>query len=226
MTYSQPMGTLLKQIHFDPWSGLVPAVVQSIDDESVLMLGYMNQEALERTLADERVTFYSRSRQRLWQKGETSGNWLELVEIRVDCDGDALLLRALPHGPTCHTGEERCFDRGAVWPLPAWPPEELGQKPESLGSALAALSDVISQRDKTRPPGSYTAELLERGGPRAAQKVIEEAAETALAAVTDRPRLAAESADLLYHLLVLWKCAQLDSREVARELASRRQDAQ
>ncbi len=226
MNSSEQQGSLPDQVCFDPSSGLVPAVVQSADDDSVLMLGYMNREALERTVADERVTFYSRSRSRLWQKGETSGNWLQLIEVRVDCDGDALLLRAVPHGPTCHKGEETCFESGLVWALPASRSDGSTQISESLGSVLATLLDVISQRDKTRPPGSYTAALLERGSPRAAQKVIEEAAETALAAVVDRPQLAAESADLLYHLLVLWQTTQLDPREVAEELASRRRDAQ
>lgn len=199
------------QVRFSPDTGLVPAVVQNVSDGTVLMLGYMNREALERTRDTGRVTFYSRSRKRLWEKGETSGHTLRLASIALDCDGDALLVRATPIGPTCHTGARSCF---ASTPAPATPGS-------GLGDVLARLGAVIDQRAADRPAGSYTASLLDAGVLRTAQKVVEEAAETALAAAAQPDRLAEESADLLYHLLVLWRAAGLDAQRVADELAGR-----
>ncbi len=199
-------------IRFDPDSGLVPAIVQDAEDGSVLMLGWMNREALEQTLDSGKVTFYSRSRKRLWEKGETSGNTLHLESISADCDSDAVLVRACPQGPACHNGTRSCFDAPGAGPLP---------DRTTLASVLVGLARVIEQRDLERPAGSYTSGLLQAGVLRVAQKVAEEAAETALSAVAEPDRLAEESADLLYHLLVLWRAAGLDSDRVAEELLAR-----
>ncbi len=198
------------EVRFEQASGLVPAIVQDADDGTVLMLGYMNAESLDRTLETRRVTFFSRSRGRLWEKGESSGHTLRLVSLAVDCDGDALLVGAVPAGPTCHTGRRSCFD-----------PEGPSRAPD-LGSALAELGAVIEDRARDRPEGSYTTKLLGSGVGRVAQKVAEEAVETALAAVSEPERLAEESADLLYHLWVLWAAAGLGSGDVAKELRDRR----
>ncbi len=213
MTADRDLDALLAAVRFDPHTGLVPAVVQDAADGRVLMLGWMNREALERTLESGRVTFWSRSRERLWEKGEESGNVLDLVSLASDCDGDALLATARPHGPTCHTGDRSCFDAGPA----------LGEREgTSLGGMLAAVAAVVAERDRIRPADSYTARLLTAGIARIAQKMGEEAVETALAAVGEPDRLAAESADLLYHLLVLWRAAGLEAEEVAAELERRR----
>ena len=246
-------------VDFDPSTGLVPAVVQSVEDGRVLMLAYMDEEALRRTLEHGRVTFWSRSRGELWEKGETSGNWLETVEVRSDCDADALLVRARPRGPACHTGELSCFDAGrsrvpddgdrADDPDGSAPrtgdaataergADRPGRRPRGgdpgdaapspapvLASVLEEVVRVVADRDEERPGGSYTAQLLEAGKPAAARKVGEEALEVVLAALDGeeglRP-LAEESADLLYHLIVLWRSAGLDPDGVGRVLADRR----
>jgi phosphoribosyl-ATP pyrophosphohydrolase/phosphoribosyl-AMP cyclohydrolase len=200
-------------VRFDKSTGLVPAIVQDPADGAVLMLGYMNAEALGQTLDTGWVTFFSRSRQRLWRKGETSGNALRLTSVEVDCDGDALLVRAAPEGPTCHTGRRSCFGE----------PDSLSQgAAPTLGEILNQLGEVIEQRDRDRPSGSYTTSLLNAGSLRLAQKVAEEGVEVALAAVADPSRVASESADLLYHLLVLWQAVGLEASKVAEELAGRR----
>lgn len=201
---------------------LRPAIVQTPEGE-VRMLGYMDAAALRRTLEEGRVTFYSRSRRRLWTKGETSGNWLEALSVRTDCDGDALLVLARAHGPTCHTGAASCFDAGerreaAGGGRPAYPP---GREAD-LGEVVRSLWEVILRRDRERPSDSHTARLLDAGAGRAAQKLGEEAVETALAALEDRDRLVEESADLVYHLLVLWRAAGVTPGDVAGALASRR----
>lgn len=205
-------------VGFPADGGLVPAIVQSVVDGSVLMLGWMNREALDATLENGRVTFYSRSREELWEKGATSGNWLELRSIRTDCDRDALLVEARPHGPTCHTGRKSCFGD----------PEGESAEPVGvgeLGGVLDALARRIDERAIERPAGSYTVSLLDAGLERVAQKVGEEAVETVLAALGDGEpeagRLKEESADLLYHLLVLWRAAGLDAADVAAELRRR-----
>lgn len=227
-------------VAFDPRTGLVPAIVQAPDGR-VLMLAWMDREALGRTLAGGRVTFRSRSRDRLWEKGETSGNWLEALAVRADCDRDALLVTARPHGPTCHTGAPTCFEAGEALPGadasseatatstrdPEGEPRRSGSDAAadgSLAAALAELEAVIAARDRERPEGSYTARLLEGGVPLAARKLGEEALETCLAAAAGEgeERLAAESADLVYHLVVLWRAAGLDPRRVASALAERR----
>lgn len=151
---------ILARARFDPSSGLAPVIVQSAGDGRVLMLGWMSREALEATLRG-RVTFHSRSRGRLWEKGETSGNWLEAVDVRLDCDGDAILVRAIPHGPTCHTGAAGCFEAGiAVAPGDPGPVgnaeggPSATDPPPDLGATLAALGEVIRRRSVERPAGS------------------------------------------------------------------------
>lgn len=226
-------------VRFDPGTGLAPAVVQDADDGRVLMLGYMDLEALERTLASGRVTFWSRSRRRLWEKGETSGHTLEVRRIRTDCDGDALLVEAVPRGPTCHTGKGSCFEAGETLDerLAGARGEAGGPGPDgrgggadgepradgrSLGRVLGDLGRVITDRDRVRPEGSYTAELLAGGRELPARKVGEEAVEVLAAALAETDaRLAEESADLLYHLLVLWRAAGLEMEEVAAVLERR-----
>ena len=181
----------IDSLAWEKMDGLVPAIVQDSLDGRVLMQGYMDSDALEVTLETGKVAFWSRSRQEIWIKGETSGNTLDLVDIHPDCDGDCLLIRARPEGPTCHLGKDSCFDddEGKVMPELAF---------------LAQLEGVINQRYADRPEGSYTTRLLDTGIKRIAQKVGEEGVETALAAVAgEDDELLDESADLLYHLLVL-----------------------
>ena len=178
-------------------NGLIPAIVQDAFDGRVLMQGYMNKDALTTTLESGQVTFWSRSRQQLWTKGETSHNYLDLVDIHPDCDSDSLLIRARQEGPTCHLGLDTCFDTEArVIPELAF---------------LADLEQVIAKRDEDRPEGSYTTKLLEAGIKRIAQKVGEEGVETALAAAAGGDEeVLNESADLLYHLLVLLRSRKLE----------------
>jgi phosphoribosyl-AMP cyclohydrolase / phosphoribosyl-ATP pyrophosphohydrolase len=178
----------LDAIDWAKGDGLLPAVVQDVRSGVVLMLGYMNRAALEQTLASKRVTFHSRSRNALWTKGETSGHWLDLVDVAIDCDADTLLLLAHPNGPTCHRGTPTCFD-----PVTA-----------PVFSELATLDATIAQRVRDRPAGSYTSKLIELGALRVAQKVGEEGVEVALAgAAQSTEQLEGEAADLLYHLGVL-----------------------
>jgi len=178
-------------------NGLIPAIVQDAFDGRVLMQGYMNKDALTETLESGQVTFWSRSRQQLWTKGETSRNYLDLVDVHPDCDSDSLLIRARQEGPTCHLGLDTCFDTEAkVIPELAF---------------LADLEQVIAKRDEDRPEGSYTTKLLEAGIKRIAQKVGEEGVETALAAAAGGDEeVLNESADLLYHLLVLLRSRKLE----------------
>lgn len=194
------------------WSkgdGLLPAVVQHAFTGAVLMLGYMNRAALERTLADRRVTFFSRTRGRLWTKGETSGHFIAVESIAVDCDRDTLLVTGRPAGPVCHTGADDCF----------------GGTAHAEGSGLEFLSSlegIIEGRIAAPTPSSYTARLLAEGPLRVAQKVGEEGLELALAAVAQgKQELIGEAADLLFHLLVLLKSRGHSLREVADELKSR-----
>lgn len=186
-----------ESVDFAKGDGLVPVIVQDASNARVLMLGYMNREALDATLATRKITFYSRSKQRLWMKGETSGHTLDLQSIALDCDSDTLLALALPNGPTCHRGCTTCFD-------------ELGDEssaPSSLlplACELDRLDGVIAQRLRDRPTGSYTTKLAESGLRRVAQKVGEEGVECALAAVAqDEDALVNEAADLMFHLAVL-----------------------
>jgi len=186
--------------------GLLPAVVQHWLTGEVLMLGYMNAEALATTQASGHVTFYRRSKQRLWTKGESSGNVLTLKSLRVDCDADTVLVQAVPHGPTCHQGTSSCFGDDVVPPL----------------GFLAELDALIARRDRERPQGSYTTKLFEGGIRRMAQKVGEEGVETALAAVAqDDEALLGEAADLVFHLLVTLRARGLGLTDVTRVLAAR-----
>jgi phosphoribosyl-ATP pyrophosphohydrolase/phosphoribosyl-AMP cyclohydrolase len=199
----------LDGLDFAKSCGLLPAIVQDSAAGTVLMLGYMNREALETTLRRGRVVFYSRSRQRLWEKGETSGHGLVLMEVRTDCDRDALLIRARPEGPTCHLGSDSCFG------------PDMTAKP-ACGEFLQELEQVIAARLGSRPEDSYTARLAAQGIRRIAQKVGEEGLEVALAAASgSEQELTAESADLLYHLLVLLKARGLSLAAVTDELRAR-----
>jgi len=188
--------------------GLIPAIVQDAFDGRVLMQGYMNKDALKVTLESGQVTFWSRSRQQLWTKGETSRHYLDLVDIHPDCDSDSLLVRARQEGPTCHLGLDTCFDTEArVIPELAF---------------LAELEKVIATRDEERPEGSYTTRLLEAGVKRIAQKVGEEGVETALAAAAGGDEeVINESADLIYHLLVLLRSRQLELGSIVEALKIR-----
>ena len=189
--------------------GLLPAIVQDARTGRVLMLGYMNAATLRETLEVGRVVFHSRSRGGRWMKGETTGHFLETVQVSTDCDSDALLVLANPIGPTCHKGTTSCFDAAA--PTDA---QQLG--------FLAILETTIAHRMAEQPEGSYTARLVAQGPSRIAQKVGEEGLETALASVTrDDAGVLSEAADLVYHLVVLLKSRNLSLADVTRELQSR-----
>jgi phosphoribosyl-AMP cyclohydrolase / phosphoribosyl-ATP pyrophosphohydrolase len=189
--------------------GLLPAVIQHADTGAVLMVGYMNRDALRATLSGHHVVFFSRSKQRLWEKGETSGHFLEVEQVRTDCDRDALLVSARPRGPVCHEGTATCF----------------GDEPVTTGERLAfvaILEGVIERRIADSPQGSYTSRLFAEGPKRIAQKVGEEGVEVALAAVLESDdKLVSESADLLFHLLVLLRSRGLSFQNVVAELQSR-----
>lgn len=193
--------------------GLIPAIVQDAATGAVLMLGYLNPEALAATVASGRVTFWSRSKQRLWIKGETSGHYLEFVEMAADCDNDTLLILARPAGPACHTGTATCWGEDAP-------------RSAATGVAfLATLERVITERIAHKPEGSYTARLLAEGTRRIAQKVGEEGLELALASVAQTDReVIAEAADLLYHTLLLLKVKNLSLSQVVDELERRHAD--
>ena len=197
--------------------GLVPAIAQDADTGQVLMLGYMNPGSLKRTMEGVQVWFYSRSREDLWHKGEISGNYLNLKEAWLDCDGDTLLLKVKPDGPACHTGETSCF----YTPMEQLPDEY--EVTETGPGILSELFAVIQDRQRDLPEGSYTAKLLQEGMGRIAQKVIEEAGETAIAAVQDNKEdLPKEVADLLYHTLVLLAASGVTPNQVWEELRNRR----
>jgi phosphoribosyl-ATP pyrophosphohydrolase/phosphoribosyl-AMP cyclohydrolase len=200
--------TDLTRLDWPKGDGLLPAIAQHWLTGEVLMLGYMNGEALAQTEASGHVTFFSRSKQRLWTKGESSGNVLALKSIRIDCDADTLLIQADPHGPTCHTGTSSCFGDSAD----VRPP---------LGF-LAELDVLVAQRHAERPEGSYTTQLFDGGIRRIAQKVGEEGVETALAAVVQGDEeLLGESADLIFHLTVALRARGLSLGDVVRVLAAR-----
>ncbi len=196
------------QINFDKSQGLVPAIIQDADTRQVLMLGYMNQEAYDLTVQTGKVTFWSRSRQTIWTKGETSGNFLNVVDIKNDCDNDTLLIRVHPVGPVCHTGTDTC-----------WGEEN---KPTNPLLFLSELQDFIEERHRRMPEGSYTTSLFRDGLNRMAQKVGEEALELVIEAVngTDE-RMIYEGSDMLYHLLVLMTSKGLRIEQMAAELAER-----
>lgn len=188
---------------WDKQDGLIPAIVQDAESHRVLMLGYMDRAALAATLDGGRVTFFSRSKQRLWVKGESSGHVLHLVSIQADCDSDTLLVQARPAGPTCHLGRSSCF-------------------PDASGNFLGTLDALVATRERERPAGSYTTKLFDAGIKRIAQKVGEEGVETALAAtVRDTDELANEAADLLYHLIVLLRASGLSLADAVTVLERR-----
>lgn len=195
------------EIDFEKCGGLVPAIIQDAQTKNVLMMGYMNPKAYQKTLETGKVTFWSRSRQCLWTKGETSGNFLWLVNIKVDCDKDTLLVTARPEGPTCHTGTDTCWgEKNELNPL----------------LFLSGLQDFIEKRHREMPEGSYTTSLFKKGVNRMAQKVGEEALETVIEATNGSDeKMVYEAADMLYHLVVLLTSKGLRIEDIARELATR-----
>lgn len=197
----------LAELAWDKQDGLLPAIVQDARDLRVLMLGYMNREALAETLASGKVTFYSRSKQRLWTKGESSGHVLALQAIDVDCDNDTVLIQAIPHGPTCHLQRASCF-------------------PDAPADFLGELDALVQSRDEQRPAGSYTTRLFEAGTKRMAQKVGEEGVETAIAALAESDELLlGEAADLIFHLTVLLRSRGLSLQDVKDVLRERHAQA-
>ena len=196
----------MKNIDFKKGAGLVPAIVQDADTGKVLMLGYMNDEAYKKTLKEGKVTFYSRSRQQLWTKGETSGNFLYLKEILIDCDGDTLLVKARPAGPVCHTGSDTCFD----------------EQNSANALFLHYLQHVIEERKTAPAEKSYTRSLFDKGINKIAQKVGEEAVELVIEAKDENDDLFKnEAADLLYHFLVLLEVKDIKLSEVIEVLKER-----
>jgi phosphoribosyl-ATP pyrophosphohydrolase/phosphoribosyl-AMP cyclohydrolase len=202
------VSSLQARINWEKVDGLVPAIVQDFQSSQVLMMGYMNQDALAKTGETGQVTFFSRTKERLWTKGETSGNVLQLVNISLDCDNDTLLVKVNPIGPTCHTGTTTCWDSD---------PQE-----ESQMVWLHQLEQLLAARKNADPESSYTASLYARGTKRISQKVGEEGVEVALAATSgDKAELVCESADLIYHLLVLLQDQGLSMNDVVNKLKER-----
>lgn len=196
----------IQDLNWDKVNGLIPTIVQGVRSGRVLMLGFMNPRALEKTMETGLVTFWSRSRQKLWTKGETSGNSLKVKEIRPDCDGDSLLALVEPQGPTCHRGTVSCF----------------GQDHELVAlEFLDFLERLILDRKKRKPRDSYTTELFEKGLPQIAKKVGEEAAEVIVSAFQNRQCTVEESADLIFHLLVFLAEREVSMVEVVEELKRR-----
>ncbi|MDR2871021.1 MAG: bifunctional phosphoribosyl-AMP cyclohydrolase/phosphoribosyl-ATP diphosphatase HisIE [Xanthomonadaceae bacterium] len=206
MNMKETDSTELPDLDWDKGAGLLPVVVQDPATLQILMLGYMNREALATTRTTRRVTFYSRSKQRLWTKGESSGNFLDVVSIEADCDNDTLLVMAHPRGPTCHLGRGSCF-------------------PTAPGTFIGELDALIAERERERPFNSYTTQLFEQGIRRIAQKVGEEGVETAIAGVAQNDaELLNEAADLIYHLIVLLRARELSVRDVLRVLEDRHRE--
>ncbi|MCG9682670.1 bifunctional phosphoribosyl-AMP cyclohydrolase/phosphoribosyl-ATP diphosphatase HisIE [Vibrio sp. Isolate23] len=202
------VSSLAERINWEKVDGLVPAIVQDFQSSQVLMMGYMNQDALAKTGEMGQVTFFSRTKQRLWTKGETSGNVLQLVNMQLDCDNDTLLVKVNPIGPTCHLGNTTCWDVD---------PQE-----ESQMVWLHQLEQLLAARKSADPDSSYTANLYSRGTKRISQKVGEEGVEVALAATSgDKAELVCESADLIYHLLVLLQDQGLSMNDVVNKLKER-----
>ncbi|MDR1632248.1 MAG: bifunctional phosphoribosyl-AMP cyclohydrolase/phosphoribosyl-ATP diphosphatase HisIE [Dysgonamonadaceae bacterium] len=196
-------------LDFNKTDGLIPAIIQDDQTNKVLMLGFMNEEALAKTRETGKVTFFSRSRQRLWTKGEESGNFLYVVSVSEDCDGDTLLIKVNPAGPVCHTGNDTCFN----------------ETNEEDIMFLKYLQDFILSRRREMPEGSYTTSLFKKGIGRIAQKVGEEAVETVIEAMTgDDDRLLYEGSDLLYHLIVLLTYKGFRIEDLAKELKKRHQE--
>ena len=198
-------------INWKKVDGLLPVIVQHAQTSQVLMLGYMNNEALTETINEGKVTFYSRTKNRLWTKGETSGNFLHVVDMSLDCDQDALLILVAPVGPTCHTGEDSCF-------------HQFTQQGTSHWTWFAQLKQYLAEKKNADPTSSYTATLHSKGIKKIAQKVGEEAVETALAAVSqDKPETLSEVADLVYHLTLLLHHQELAWEDVIAKLQERHQ---
>ena len=194
------------KIDFEKMGGLIPAIIQDSATSKVLMLGFMNEEAYAKTKETGMVTFFSRTRNRLWTKGETSGNFLKVVQMLVDCDNDTLLIKAIPAGPVCHTGKDTCF----------------GEKNQEDVISLKFLQDFIEQRRQEMPEGSYTTSLFNKGVNRMAQKVGEEAVETVIEATNGTEEgFIYEASDLVYHLIVLLTSKGLRLEDLARELKKR-----
>jgi len=194
----------IHKLNFEKSQGLIPCIVQDANTRIVLMLGYMNREALEKTLKEKRLTFFSRTKQRLWTKGETSGNYLTLVDVSIDCDQDTLLFKVNPTGPACHTGKDTCFSEN------------------NEGAGLDFLETIIQDRKKNPKTGSYTNQLLDSGINKVAQKVGEEAVELVIEAKDDNKELfLSEAADLMYHILVLFTAKGVKMNEVVSVLKSR-----
>lgn len=194
-------------LDFEKQGGLIPAIIQDDVTNKVLMLGYMNKESLDKTIETKKVCFYSRSRNCLWTKGETSGNFLNVVSIKEDCDNDTLLIKVNPVGPVCHTGADTCFN------------EENKENPILF---LSTLQDFINKRHEEMPEGSYTTSLFQKGVAKMSQKVGEEAVETVIEAMANNnSRLIYESSDLLYHLIVLLTSKGLRIEDLAEDLKKR-----
>jgi phosphoribosyl-ATP pyrophosphohydrolase/phosphoribosyl-AMP cyclohydrolase len=203
----------IEAIDWSQGDGLLPAIVQDAQNGSVLMMGYMNREALELTRTSGRVTFFSRSRRRIWVKGETSGHYLEFKSMALDCDSDTLLVLAIAHGPACHLNTPTCWGEAA----PGFALQEL--------QFLNTLENVLQDRIAARPEGSYTTRLLEEGTRRIAQKVGEEGLELALASVAQsEAEVIGEAADLLYHTLLLLKVKNISLSDVVDELRKRHEN--
>ena len=195
-----------ENLAWEKGNGLLPAIIQDVNTSQVLMLGYMNADALAKTVTTKKVTFYSRSKGRLWTKGETSGNWLDFVSAEVDCDADTILVQAQPHGPVCHTGNRTCFN---------------DHEANSTGF-LDQLSVLIASRHRTMPERSYTTSLFRDGTARIAQKVGEEGVELALARMKNDPEETKnEAADLLFHMMVLLEDSGLAFSDVVEVLQTR-----
>lgn len=194
------------QLDFEKMGGLVPAIIQDNYTKKVLMLGFMNQEALDKTLETGKVTFYSRTKKRLWTKGEESGNFLNVVSVKEDCDRDTLLIKVNPVGPVCHTGTDTCW----------------GEENDEPIMFLSYLQEFIARRHKEMPEGSYTTSLFQSGINRMAQKVGEEAVETVIEATNGTDdRLIYEASDMIYHLIVLLTSKGMCIEDLARELKKR-----
>ena len=188
--------------------GLIPAIIQDNKTDEVIMLGYMNQESIDLTINSNHVWFYSRSRKRLWEKGEKSGNYLKLISLSLDCDKDTILIKAVPNGPICHTGNSTCFSNDNI------------HKQNTLNSLVA----IIKQRKEDHNPDSYTSNLLKEGMPKIAQKIVEEAGELSIASLTDKgsTKIIGEFSDLIYHMLVMLEKADINIEEIWDELELRK----
>lgn len=203
----------MRKLNFKKMNGLVPAIVQDADNKAVLMLGFMNEEAYKQTLEFGKVIFYSRTRDRLWQKGEESGNFLEVVSIAVDCDEDTLLINAKPKGPTCHTGEYSCFEKNESGP---------GAGDSGDLTFLCKLFELIADRKEKMPADSYTTSLFEKGIDKILEKIGEEAVEVIIAAKNkSKQRIVEESCDLIYHLFVMLVEKNVGLENLSKEFKKR-----